>query len=101
MPMLTVPSQRLQTKFGVFADIVKTREPVVITQYNRPTLILTRYEDTMENMRLAAKMRFIQRLNENARYTAEPTDDEMAELNRLIDDEREIIYQENLKKNAK
>lgn len=101
MKMLIVPSQRIQTKFGEFADIVKTREPVIITQYNRPTLILTRYEDAMENMRLAAKMRFIQRLNKNARYTTEPTDEEIAELNRLIDEEREIVYQENLKKNAK
>lgn len=99
--MITVPSQKMQTQFSEFADIAQHREPVIITQYNRPTLVLLRYEDNIENMRLAAKMRFIQRLNENARYTTEPTDDEMAELNRLIDDEREIIYQENLKKNAK
>lgn len=99
--MLTISSQHLQTKFGEVSDIVKSREPVVITQYNRPTLVLTRYEDAMTTMRLAAKMRFIERLNKNARYTTEPTDDELAELSHLIDEERESIYQEDLKKNEK
>lgn len=99
--MLTISSQHLQTKFGEVSDIVKSREPVVITQYNRPTLVLTRYEDAMTTMCLAAKMRFIERLNKNARYTTEPTDDELAELSRLIDEERESIYQEDLKKNEK
>lgn len=98
--MLIIPSQRLQTKFGEFADIAKSREPVVITQYNRPTLILSNYQDTMELIRLAAKMRFIERLNKHARYVTEPTDEELEELNRLIDEEREIVYQESLK-NAK
>lgn len=101
MTMLTVSSQRLQTKFGEISDIAKSREPVIITQYNRPTLVLFNYQDMMELMRLAAKMRFIERLDKHARYTTEPTDEEMAELNRLIDEERETVYQENLKKNAK
>ncbi|WP_172462024.1 hypothetical protein [Moraxella caprae] len=46
-------------------------------------------------------MRFIQALRENAKDSREPTDEEMAELNRLIDEEREIVYQESLKKNER
>lgn len=99
--MITVPSQKMQTQFSEFADIAQHREPVIITQYNRPTLVLLRYEDNIENMRLAAKMRFIQRLNEDARHATEPTDEELEELNRLIDEEREMIYQERLANHAK
>ncbi|QIW16066.1 hypothetical protein A4G20_06835 [Pasteurellaceae bacterium RH1A] len=99
--MLTIPSQQLKKNFSEFANIAKSSEPIVITQYNRPTLVLSSYQDTMELMRLAAKMRFIERLDKQARYATEPTDQEMEALNRLIEEERELVYQENLKKNAK
>lgn len=101
MQLLT--SQQVQTGFGKFCDLVKQqgREPVIITQRKRPTMAVFRYDEAMEMMRLSAKMRFIQALRENAKDCKEPTDEELAELNRLIDEEREIVYQENLKKNAR
>lgn len=94
--MQTVTSQSVQTQFGQFSDLVKSREPVIITQYKRPTMLVFSYEDGLEMMRLAAKMRFIQRLQKRAEMLAEPTEEEMAEVNRMIDEERELIYQENL-----
>ncbi len=101
--MRQLTSQQVQTGFGRFADLVKQqgREPVIITQHKRPTMAVFCYEEAMEMMKLSAKMRFIQALRENAKDSKEPTDEELAELNRLIDEEREIIYQENLKKNAR
>lgn len=101
MQLLT--SQQVQTGFGKFADLVKQQgsEPVIITQRKRPTMAVFRYDEAMEMMRLSAKMRFIQALRENAKDSQEPTDEEMAELNRLIDEEREIVYQESLKKNER
>lgn len=96
--MQTITSQRVQTKFGEFSDLVKRQnEPVIITQYKRPTMVVFSYEAAMEMMKLSAKMRFLQGLQENAQYCDEPSDEELAELNRLIDDEREHIYQQNKK----
>lgn len=103
MTMQLLTSQQVQTGFGRFADLVKEqgREPVIITQRKRPTMAVFRYDEAMEMMRLSAKMRFLQALRENAKDSKEPTNEELTELNRLIDEEREIIYQENLKKNAR
>lgn len=97
--MITVTSQHLQSKFAEISDIVKSHEPVIVTQHQRPTMMVWAYDDAIETMRLAAKMRFLQRLDEHAKLVAEPTDDELAELNRLIEEEREIVYQEKLRNN--
>lgn len=102
MAMLTISSQRLQTKFGEISDIVKSREPVIITQYNRPTMMLISYNDDLaEVIRQYHAKKFVAFLNEQAKNSTEPTDEELEELNRIIDEEREIVYQEKLKKNAK
>lgn len=41
---------------------------------------------------IAAKTRFVQALRENAKYSDEPNEAELAEINQLIDEEREIFY---------
>lgn len=102
--MITVTSQRVQTKFGEISDIVKSREPVVITQYGRPTMMLISYEDGMEILRQYKAQQFVSWLDERAKNSTEPalTEEEEAELYRMIEEEREAVYQENLKrKNAK
>lgn len=100
--MLTVSSQRFQTKFGEISDIVKTREPVIITQYGRPTMMLISYNDDIaEVLRQYHAKKFVAFLEEQAKAHPPATDEELAEINRLIDEEREIIYQEKLKNNAK
>lgn len=102
MAMLTVSSQHLQTKFGEISDIVKSREPVIITQYNRPTMMLIPYNDDLaEVIRQYHAKKFVAFLNEQAEAHPPTTDEELAEINRLIDEEREIVYQEKLKNNAK
>lgn len=102
MAMLTVSSQHLQTKFGEISDIVKSREPVIITQYNRPTMMLIPYNDDLaEVIRQYHAKKFVAFLNEQAKKSPPTTDEELAEINRLIDEEREIVYQEKLKNNAK
>lgn len=96
--MQIMTSQQVQTQFGEFSDLVKRSggEPIVITQHQRPTMAVFSYEHAMELIKLSAKMRFIQALQENAKYCNEPTAEELAELNQLIDDEREQFYQKQL-----
>lgn len=52
--MLTMTSGKVQTSFGEVADVVKGGEPVTITQYGRPTMLLVRYQDGMEMLRQKA-----------------------------------------------
>lgn len=100
--MLTVSSQRLQSKFGEISDIVKSREPVLITQYGRPTMMLISYNDDIaELIRQYHAKKLITFLDEQAKISPKDTDEELAEISRLIEEEREIIYQEKLKSNAK
>lgn len=93
MQLLT--SQQVQKQFGAFTDLVKRqgKEPVIITQHKRPTMAVFSYEEAMEMMKLTAKMRFLQALQENAQYLNMPSNEELAEVNRLINEERETIYQ--------
>ena len=101
MTMLTVTSQRLQTKFGEISDIVKSREPVVITQYGRPTMLLVSYDDGIEALRQYHAKKLVDFLNERAKESPLATDAEIDEISRLIEEEREANYQEKLKKYAK
>lgn len=56
MKMQIVTSGKVQSNFGAIAEIAKFGEPVTITQYGRPTLLLIRYQDGMDALReLAAK----------------------------------------------
>lgn len=97
--MLTIPSYKLQNEFAEISNMIKGREPVVITQYQRPTMLVLSYEEGMEMMRLAAKMRFIQRLDQRANEMPEATEEEMQAISQLIEEEREAISQEKLSKN--
>lgn len=99
--MHIVSSQKVQAKFGEIADIVKRREPVVITQYGRPTMMLVAYDDGMEAMRQYHANQLVAFLHERAKNAQPMSDEEMAEISRMIEEEREAVYQENLKKNAK
>lgn len=93
--MQQITSQQVQTEFVKFAHLVAAQgsEPVLITQQNQPTMAVFSYATAMELMKLSAKMRFIQGLREDASYGYEPTDKELDDINRLIDEEREVLHQ--------
>jgi len=50
--MQTLTSAKVQANFGEVADIAKSGEPVAITQYGRPTLMLVSYKEGTEMLRL-------------------------------------------------
>lgn len=98
--MHIVSSQKVQAKFGEIADIVKRREPVVITQYGRPTMMLVAYDDGMAMLEQNTREQALDFLSKRAKNAQPMSDEEMAEISRMIEEEREAVYQENLKKNA-
>ena len=88
--MQTVTSGKVQASFGEVADIAKGGEPVTVTQYGRPTLLIMRYQDGMEALRAAsaAKMgRWLEAREKDAPEAAR--EDSLAGLNTLIDEERD------------
>ncbi len=42
--MKTLPSVEVQNRFGAIANIVKSGEPVAVTQYGEPTLMILPYK---------------------------------------------------------
>lgn len=98
--MLTVTSGSLQTKFGEISNIVKSREPVIITEQDKPTMMLMAYDDGMEILRQYHTKKFLAFLDEQANDNERISNDEVEELLRMIDAERDLVYQEKLNKNA-
>lgn len=56
--MQTLSSAKVQASFGEVADIAKSGEPVAITQYGRPTLMLFSFKEGEELLRLRAARDF-------------------------------------------
>ena len=55
--MQTLTSRDVQTRFGAVLDLAK-REPITITQYGRPVIVMMSVEDAKEVQQLRASRRF-------------------------------------------
>ena len=55
--MQTLTSRDVQTRFGAVLDLAK-REPITITQYGRPVIVMMSIEDAQEVQQLRASRRF-------------------------------------------
>lgn len=87
--MQVVTSQYIQTKFGRVAEMAKYREPITITQYGRPTLMLMSYDDGMEAIKLLANKRASDWLDGREKTAPQAAYDlSLDELNIMIDEER-------------
>lgn len=64
--MKTVASGEFQNNFGGIADLVKSGEPVTITQHGRPTMMLISYREGTEFLRLRSGQRLKQWFKERA-----------------------------------
>jgi prevent-host-death family protein len=51
LAMKTISSTEVQTRFGSIANIVKSGEPVAVTQYGTPTLMILPYALATEALR--------------------------------------------------
>lgn len=93
--MTTVTTQQAQTQFSEIAKMVTAENPVTITTQGQPELMLMRYEDAVEAMRIVAKQKLKQWFDE--RRNDLPQDAEQLseeELFQMIEAEREAVYQE-------
>lgn len=82
--MKTIRSSDVQSRFGEVLDQAK-RDPVTVTQYGRPVVVMMGYEEATEAMRLLAARKMIDMLDDlplNPEAEALTEDD----INRLIDE---------------
>jgi prevent-host-death family protein len=52
MTLQTLSSAKMQANFGEVADLAKSGQPIAITQYGRPTLMLMSYTEGQQMLRL-------------------------------------------------
>lgn len=57
--MITMPSVGVQNKFGSVARTVGRGEPVIVTQYGEPTMMILPYALAQEALRLYASQKMI------------------------------------------
>ena len=81
--MKTVPSVEVQNKFGSIANIVKSGEPVAVTQYGTPTMMILPYGLATEALREYNARRLVQYMDMMAPANAgapELSDEELTNL---------------------
>lgn len=83
MIVKTIASGEFQSNFGNVADIAKSGEPVTITQYGRPTLMLISYQEGTELLRLKATQRLRNWFKERAE--TQPAEVESLSLDEIND----------------
>lgn len=71
--MKTLASRTVQNNFGGIADIVKSGEPVTVTQHGRPTLMILPYAQGQEALRLLAAQRMSEFLDGLPRESVDPS----------------------------
>lgn len=81
--MKTLPSREVQNNFGQVANMVIGGEEIVVTQYNRPTLMIVPYEIGKEAMRLYRAEQMV-RFMKNMETNQEAEELTMEDINRLV-----------------
>jgi antitoxin (DNA-binding transcriptional repressor) of toxin-antitoxin stability system len=87
MLMKTLPSREVQNNFGQVANMVIGGEEIVVTQYNRPTLMIIPYEIGKEAMRLYRAEQMV-RFMKNMETNKEAEELTMEDINRLVHESR-------------
>lgn len=89
MTLKTLPSREVQNNFGYVADTVKSGEPIVITQYGRPTLMLVNFRDGQEMFKLmnAQKLRSFLGTR-TANVGSEAKNLSMTDINKIVHESR-------------
>ena len=82
MPVKTIASSEVQSWFGEVLDLAK-HDPVIVTHYGRPVVVMMRYEDAVETLRLKASQALRDFLR---KLPANPEAEKLSEIdiNRLV-----------------
>lgn len=83
--MQTLSSAKVQANFGQVMDIAKSGEPVTITQYGRPTLMLFSHKEGEELLRLRSTVKLSRYLEGRAKTMPKDVPElTLDEMNNLV-----------------
>jgi prevent-host-death family protein len=84
MTMTTMPSVSVQNKFGSVARIVARGEPVTVTQYGEPTMMILPYAVAQEALRAYQAQKMVQLMGAMPPVNPGAPDLSLAEITALV-----------------
>jgi antitoxin (DNA-binding transcriptional repressor) of toxin-antitoxin stability system len=82
--MLTMPSVGVQNRFGSVARIVGRGEPVTVTQYGEPTMMILPFVMAQEALRAYKAQKMVRFMDEMQPTQADAPDLSLDEINALV-----------------
>jgi prevent-host-death family protein len=84
MTMKTLSSVEVQNRFGSIANIVKSGEPVTVTQYGTPTMMILPYSLATEALRDYNARKLVQFMDAMPLVNADAPNLSLEQLNNLV-----------------
>jgi prevent-host-death family protein len=84
MTMKTLSSVEVQNRFGSIANIVKSGEPVAVTQYGTPTMMILPYALATEALRDYNARKLVQFMDVMPSANADAPNLTQEQLNKLV-----------------
>ena len=84
MTMKTLSSVEVQNRFGSIANIVKSGEPVTVTQYGTPTMMILPYSLATEALRDYNARKLVQFMDAMPTANADAPNLTLEQLNKLV-----------------
>lgn len=84
MTVLTMPSVSVQNHFGTVSRTVGRGEPVTVTQYGEPTMMILPYAIAQEALKMFKAQKMIQFMNEMPLSNPEAPDLSLTDINALV-----------------
>lgn len=84
MTMKTLSSVEVQNRFGAIANIVKSGEPVAVTQYGTPTMMILPYSLATEALRDYNARKLVQFMDAMPSANADAPNLTLEQLNKLV-----------------
>jgi antitoxin (DNA-binding transcriptional repressor) of toxin-antitoxin stability system len=84
MNMKTLSSVEVQNRFGAIANLVKAGEPVAVTQYGTPTMMILPFALASEALRDYNARRLVQFMDGMPAAAAQAPELSLDEINQLV-----------------
>jgi prevent-host-death family protein len=84
MTVLTMPSVAVQNRFGSVSRTVGRGEPITVTQYGEPTMMILPYSMAQDALRVFNAQKFIRTMNEMPPTNPSAPDLSLAQINDLV-----------------
>jgi prevent-host-death family protein len=84
MTMKTISSVEVQNRFGSIANIVKSGEPVAVTQYGTPTMMILPYSLSTEALRDYNARKLVEFMDVMPSANADAPNLTLEQLNKLV-----------------